>query len=218
LLSANLLTKMHVLILLMIALSTLKADFPVIIWGQDCPDVNGAPDFNLTDYLGQWYQLAALPFVFVNTATTCVWAKYAMLPNGNIAVNNTYVKDGKRSGITGEAAPIANTTSGELDVEFFRSPSPTRDANYIVLNTDYSDFSYVWSCTSFYFGHSPKLWLLNRRYNYTLPYVKEQAKNALEILKAFGYDTKSSDEVWRSLLATNQTNCDYDNGKRAFKA
>jgi len=197
-------------------LCTLRADFPVIIWGKGCPDVSGAPDFNLTSYLGQWFQLAALPFAFVNTKTTCVWAKYALLPNGNIAVNNTYLKNGKRSGVTGEAAPIANT-SGELDVEFFRSPSTTRKPNYIVLNTDYTEFSYVWSCESFYVGHSPKLWILNRGSNYTLEYVKEQAKNALDILQGFGYDSQSIDEVWRRLIATNQTNCDYDSPKGAFK-
>jgi len=200
---------MRVLIWIVVTLSTLKADFPVIILGHGCPDVSGTPNFNVTRYVGQWFQLTALPFLFVNTATTCVWAKYNLLPSGNIAVNNTYIKDGKRKGITGEAAPIANT-SGELDVEFFKSPSTMAEPNYYVLNTDYTEFSYVWSCTSFYVGHSPKLWILNRKYNYTEEYVSQQAKNALDILKGFGYDTDSTDEVWRRLVTTDQTNCDYE--------
>jgi len=200
---------MRVLALIIMTLSTLKADFPVLIWGHVCPDVKGVSNFDVQSYIGQWFQLTALPFAFVNTATTCVWAKYKLLPSGNIAVNNTYLKDGKRSGITGEAAPIENT-SGELDVEFFKSPSTTASPNYIVLNTDYTGFSYVWSCTSFYFGHSPMLWILNRNYNHTQEEVNQQAKNALDILKGFGYDTDSSTEVWRRLVPTDQTNCDYD--------
>jgi len=204
---------MWVLALIMVTISVLKADFPVLIWGHGCPSVSGVSNFNLESYLGQWFQLTALPFAFVNTATTCVWAKYKLLPNGNIAVNNTYLKDGKRSGITGEAAPIVNT-SGELDVEFFKSPSATASPNYIILNTDYTGFSYVWSCTSFYFGHSPKLWILNRNYNNTQVEVNQQAKNALDILKGFGYDTDSTDEVWRSLVPTDQTNCDYESRQK----
>jgi len=207
---------MRVILWLMITLSSLKADLPVVIWGKGCPTVSGTPNFNLTRYVGQWYQLTALPFLFVNTATTCVWAKYTPLPNGNIAVNNTYIKDGKRTGITGEAAPIAGR-SGELDVEFFRSPSSTRDTNYYVLNTDYTEFSYVWSCNSYYVAHSPKLWILNRKYNYTQAYVNQQAKNALEILKSYGYDTDSTNQIWRDLVTTDQTNCDYASHHNAFK-
>jgi len=199
---------MRVLVWIMITLSSLKADLPVVVWGRGCPTVRGTPNFNITRYVGQWYQLTALPFLFVNTATTCVWAKYNLLQNGNIAVNNTYIKDGKRTGITGEAAPIANR-SGELDVEFFRSPSSTRSTNYYVLNTNYDEFSYVWSCANYYVAHSPKLWILNRKYNYTQGYVNEQAQNALEILKSYGYDTKSTTQVYRDLVTTDQTNCDY---------
>jgi len=207
---------MRVLVWIMITLSIIKADFPVIIWGKGCPDVKGTPNFDINRYVGQWFQLTALPFAFVNTATTCVWAKYTLMQNGNIAVNNTYIKDGKRKGITGEAAPIANT-SGELDVEFFRTPSSTRASNYYVLNTNYDEFSYVWSCASFYLAHSPKLWILNRKYNYTQGYVNQQAKNALEILQGFGYDQDSITKIWRDLVPTVQTNCDYNSSQhRAF--
>lgn len=208
---------MHVFVWILVTLCSLKADLPVVIFGKGCPKVAGKENFDITRYVGQWYQLTALPFLFVNTATTCVWAKYAPLSNGNIAVNNTYIKDGKRTGITGEAAPIANR-SGELDVEFFRSPSSTRSSNYYVLNTDYNEFSYVWSCASYYVAHSPKLWILNRNYNYTEAYVNQQAKNALEVLKSFGYDTDSTNQIWRDLVRTDQTNCDYGSySTNAFK-
>jgi lipocalin len=202
---------MRVLVWMMITLTTLKAGLPVVIWGKKCPtEVKGRPNFDVKSYLGQWFQLTALPFLFVNSESTCVWAKYALEQNGKIAVNNTYIKDGKRSGVTGEAAAIANT-SGELNVEFFSNASSTGKANYIVLNTDYAEFSYVWSCTDLIFAHSPILWILNRKYNRTSTYINQQANNALEILRGFGYDTESVNEVYRRLIPTNQTNCDYNN-------
>jgi len=199
---------MNLLVWLMIALSSLKADFPVIIWGKGCPTVSGTANFDVSRYVGQWFQLTSLPFFFASSKDTCTWAKYALLSNGNIAVNNTEVKNGQRTGVAGEAAPIVNT-SGELDVEFFKTPSKTAKPNYIVLDTDYTEFTYVWSCGSLWLAHSPMLWILNRGYNHTTEYVHQQAKNALDILAGFGYDSESITHVWRNLVMTDQNNCGY---------
>jgi len=199
---------MNFLVWLMITLSSLKADFPVIIWGKDCPTVSGKENFDIESYVGQWFQITALPFFFASSSDTCTWAKYSLLPNGNIAVNNTEVKNGKRSGVTGEAAPIENR-SGELDVEFFKKPSTTAKSNYIVIDTDYDEYAYIWSCGSLWFAHSPMLWILNRGYNHTEEYVKHQAQNALDIMEGFGYDKSSIITVWRSLVITDQSNCGY---------
>lgn len=204
---------MNLLVWFMITLSSLKADFPVIIWGKGCPTVSGKENFDIQQYVGQWFQITALPFFFASSSDTCTWAKYTPLPNGNIAVNNTEIKNGKRSGVAGEAAPIENR-SGELDVEFFKKPSTTAESNYIILDTDYTEFAYIWSCGSLYFAHSPMLWILNRGYNHTEEYVKQQAKNALDIMESFGYDTDSVNTVWRRLVLTDQTNCDYTSARK----
>jgi len=200
---------MNLLVWLMITFSSLKADFPVVIWGKGCPNVSGTSNFDISRYVGQWFQLTSLPFFFASTKDTCTWAKYTLLQNGNIGVNNTEIKNGKRTGVVGEAAPIKNT-SGELDVEFFKTPSTTAEPNYIVLDTDYTEFAYIWSCGSLSFAHTPMLWILNRGYNHTVEYVQQQAKNALDILEGFGYDSESISKVWRSFVITNQTNCDYN--------
>jgi len=201
---------MNLLVWLMITLSSLNADTPVVIWGEGCPTVSGKANFEVARYVGQWYQIIALPFLFASSSDTCTWAKYTLLENGNIGVNNTQINsDGKRTGVTGEAAPIEGE-SGELDVEFFTKPSTTASPNYFVLDTDYTEFAYVWGCSSLYFAHSPMLWILNRAYNHTEEYVKQQAKNALDILTSFGYDSDSVSHIWNDLVITDQTNCDYD--------
>jgi len=191
---------------------SLKAGLPVFIWGENCPEVSGTTNFDVKLYTGQWFQLSALPFIFASDDSTCVWAKYKLLSNGNVAVNNSGINPspstGKRFVALGEAALTSNTT-GELDVEFFWKPKPTAHANYIVLNTDYSGFSYVWSCQSYFAAHVPMLWILNRDYNRTVEYVHQQEQAAVEILKSFGYGSKSIDLVVGSLQVTNQANCDY---------
>jgi len=198
---------------ILISLITIKADLPVVIWGENCPDVSGMPMFDVTHYTGQWFQLSSLPFIFVSSDSICVWAKYTLLTNGNVAVNNSGIKpsNGKRFEALGEAALIANTSGrGELDVEFyFKKPSPAAEPNYIVLNTDYTEFTYVWSCANYFNTHVPKLWILNRSFNHTLEYIHKQEANALEILKGFGYGQKSLDLVVGSLDITKHTNCDY---------
>jgi len=201
---------------IIINFSLLKAE-PVIIRGSSCPTVSGTLNFDLEAYLGQWFQLTALPFGASSAADTCVWAKYALLPNGNIFVNNSVIDNGVRSALTGEAAPIANA-SGELDVEFFRKPSPTAKPNYYVLNTDYNEFTNVWSCENLPAGHSPMLWILNREHSRPTDYIAEQTGLALDILRKFGYDVACTEIISKELVTTDQSNCDYNLGRKgSFK-
>merc|ERR1719317_291358 len=77
----------------------------------------------------------------MNFTDICVWAKYTMLPNGDIAVNNSAVdlSTGVRTFSTAVAAVVR---SGELDVQFYLPASSTAEPNYIVLDTDYTGFGY----------------------------------------------------------------------------
>jgi len=201
---------MRVLLGVIISFATMKADMPLFIWGEECPDVTGVSNFDVTSYTGRWFQLSALPFIFTNAEDTCVWANYNLLSNGNIAVNNSGIKQstGERSGATGEAAAVENT-SGELDVQFFKDPSSTADPNYIVLDTDYTEFTYVWSCNSNVFYHTPQLWILNREHDRNAEYTLLQQERALDILTDFGYDSGCVDKVRDNMGITDQGNCDY---------
>jgi len=201
---------MRVLLGVIITFAAMKADNPLFVWGEGCPDVNGVSGFDVTSYTGRWFQLSALPFIFTNADDTCVWANYTLLSNGNIAVNNSGIKQstGKRYGATGEAA-VVEDTSGELDVQFFKAPSSTADPNYIVLDTDYTEFTYVWSCNGYFFFHAPQLWILNREHDRSAKYTLWQQKKALDILTDMGYDSGSVDKVRDNMRITDQGNCDY---------
>jgi len=200
---------MSVLLSIFVTLTATKADFPLFIWGEGCPDVTGTANFDASKYLGVWYQLSALPFAFTSSTDRCVLANYTALADGNIGVNNSGISQssGARYGAVGEASLIDGNTNGELDVQFFLKPSTTGSPNYFILDTNYGEYTLVWSCRSLYFAHVPQLWILNRQFNRTLNYIQQQQRNALDILKGFGY--KSGDQVWRNMHATKQTDCDY---------
>jgi len=202
---------MNSVIYIITTLIAVKADLPVVIWGEACPKVEGMPNFDATRYTGQWFQLSSLPFVFASSDSTCVWANYTLLSNGNVGVNNSGIdpSTGNRFEALGEAA-LTSDTAGELDVEFYKKPSATANPNYFVLETDYNEFSYVWSCQSFFFAHVPMLWILNRGYDHTVEYIHQQEQNAVKILEGFGYGSKSIDLVVGSLDITDQSNCDYN--------
>jgi len=209
---------MSVLLWFFVVLTSIKADFPLFIWGESCPKVTGAPNFVASKYLGVWYQLSALPFAFTKTSDRCTLANYTALPNGNIGVNNTGISEstGERYGAVGEASLIDGDTNAELDVQFFFEPNSKGTPNYFILDTNYDEYTYVWSCRSIYFAHVPQLWILNRQFNRPLEYIQQQTQNALEILKGFGY--QSGDKVLKSMNVTRQTDCDYSlsQGKTKF--
>merc|ERR1719419_1470373 len=83
-------------------------DAPILPFG--CPNIPGTPNFDADRYLGQWYQLSAVPTIFQDSSDGCVWANYTSLADGLIGVHNSGVDaNGIRSGIKGAAALIANT-------------------------------------------------------------------------------------------------------------
>jgi len=201
---------MHIIFWTIVALISTKADLPTVIWGSSCPDVSGMPNFDATNYTGRWFQLSSLPYIFISSVDSCVWANYTLLSNGNIGVENSAINwwTGIRFAVIGEAAPITNTP-GVFNVEFSMQPSSTGESNYIVLDTDYDEFAYVWSCDDFFFFHIPKLWILNREHDRTLKYIVQQEDTALELLKDFGYSSENVVEVEESFDIIDQSDCDY---------
>jgi len=197
------------LFIVLSTLTSIKADLPLFIVGGRCPPVSGVTNFDANQYIGEWFQLSSLPFIFVNSADRCILANYTSLPNGNIGVDNSGISHwtGIRSGAKGEAALIDGNTKGELNVQFYVSPSTTAEPNYFILGTDYVEYTYVWSCRNMYFGYIPQLWILNRQPKRSATYIMQQEQAAIDILKSFGY--KDGVKVESNMITTSQENCDY---------
>jgi apolipoprotein D and lipocalin family protein len=114
-----------------------RADTGIVdaTWDGRCTYPKPDANFNLTDYLGTWYQVAATR-AFFNIGCTCVTAVYTPNDDGTVKVVNTCRRFGQTSKITGSAAPVdkAYGAAGVFDVQLNGAP-PIKlcpGPNYIV--------------------------------------------------------------------------------------
>ena len=135
-------------------------------WGG-CPSVPATPqsgyfmysqnEFDVTGYLGTWTNTLRnkdFKYSFGN----CTQAYYSIRPDGNLAVLNSEIVDGKNSSALGEAR-IDSEVAGKLFVRFSKF-APW--GNYLVAYTDYVNTSLVLSCFSAGIAHWKWAWILVR--------------------------------------------------------
>uniref|UniRef100_A0A182NRI3 Apolipoprotein D n=1 Tax=Anopheles dirus TaxID=7168 RepID=A0A182NRI3_9DIPT len=128
-------------------------------------DVEAVQDFQVEQYLGLWYDLEHYEASFEQN-TDCVTAEYSRNEDGSIRVFNSAVRltDGLLYAVDGLALvsyPEAEVLEAKLNVSFYGAPND--ESNYWVLDTDYENYSIVWSCEPL--GEERSLeyfWLLSR--------------------------------------------------------
>ncbi|XP_047476192.1 apolipoprotein D-like [Penaeus chinensis] len=171
------------------------------IFFGSCPKQDVVQNFDLNSYLGKWYEIEKY-FAIFELGGKCITADYSLLPNGNVKVVNTQTNalTGKVNSIEGEAV-LADPASGEakLVVSFspFGGATAGGNSNYWVLDTDYTSYAIVWSCSfDIKLANAQILWILMRDQNpdpQRLNYVKTLIRNR-------GLDLTR-------LQQTDQTNC-----------
>jgi len=85
------------------------------------PPPTVAPKVEISRYLGQWYDIAHLPFRFQKNCWAST-ASYSMRPDGDIAVVNSCREggfDGPKDSVTGKARVVDPVTNAKLEVQFF---------------------------------------------------------------------------------------------------
>ncbi|CAM2119207.1 unnamed protein product [Caretta caretta] len=160
-------------------------------WGP-CPDPPVQENFDVTKYVGKWYEIEKLPASFEKGI--CIQANYSLKENGKIkVVNQELLSDGRINQIEGEAVQADNELA-KLGVSFywFMPSSP-----YWVLSTDYENYSMVYSCTTFiWLFHVEYAWILSRTPQLQ-PETVERLKN---LLRSYKIDTEK-------MRPTDQINC-----------
>ncbi|KAL4234725.1 hypothetical protein ACF0H5_006367 [Mactra antiquata] len=148
-----------------------------------CPNVKLQSTFDLNAYLGDWYEIYKFYAAFEN-GQSCAKAHYELKPDGHIKIVNSGNKDGKPIQAVGDAyIPDPTNEPAKLKLRF-SSLAPY--GNYWVIDTDYTNYTFIYSCSGVLgITHYEFAWILARQ-----PYVTEEVKTKLfNEAKAFGIDT-----------------------------
>ncbi|KAK2859716.1 hypothetical protein Q5P01_004336 [Channa striata] len=180
-------------VLFVFLLTAAAADGQTFHLGK-CPQPSTEKDFNVTKYMGTWYEIEKLPAVFERG--TCNQATYTLLGDGTVRVLNAeLLPNGQRSSIEGVAKVKDPSNPAILGVSFFEG---LPDAPYWVLSTDYHSYSLVYSCSEylslFYVDFA---WVLAR----TRGLTEDIISRVHEQLAAVGVDLNR-------LTVSNQTGCE----------
>ena len=156
-------------------------------WSSPQKEIPTVPDVNITQYLGIWYEIVRLPFIWEYNCY-CVEAYYTLKNDGNILVNNTCRKGSVTGNLVssiGTAWKNENSTS-KYNIQFFW---PFTGPYWILKLADNYSYSLIGSDLS-------GLWILSRT-----PTLDESTVNDLiSYASSLGYPV-------HNIIRTNQTDC-----------
>jgi lipocalin len=138
-------------------------------------EIRPVSPFELSRYLGKWYEIARLPAWFEKDMTH-VTATYTLKTNGMVKVENAGKKNGKPKVAIGKAKFGSEKTVGYLKVAFFLFFY----ADYKIIDIDTAEYKYVMVASSFNY-----LWILCRE-----PKMDKEILSALvEKAQKLGFNT-----------------------------
>jgi len=144
------------------------------------PGIAPVENFDVTRYLGTWYEIARLDHSF-ERGLEGVTAEYTLRDDGGIrVVNSGYaIKSGEKKVAEGKAYFVSEKTKGHLKVSFF---GPFY-GSYVVFELDHDGYQYAF-VTSY---DKSFLWLLSRK-----PVIDQALLDRfIAITSRHGFDTKA---------------------------
>merc|ERR1712198_761285 len=172
-----------ILVSLLICLLASQAQAQITEPFKSCPQVETKANFDLSKYMGRWYEIEKYPNWFEKGS--CNGAEYKLKPEGGVAVINSEVLDnGKLNFAIGQARqdPSSNIAS-HLQVRFSKW-QPW--GQYLVLDTDYDSFTVVYSCTNLLVTRLEFLWIMSRERTLST----ENMEKIYTMLKGYGIKPK----------------------------
>ncbi|XP_014241453.1 apolipoprotein D-like isoform X2 [Cimex lectularius] len=187
---------MQLLIILSSILVLTHAQVPFL---GPCPEMKTMENFDVSQYMGKWYE-AERYFDISEFGGRCVNSNYTDGANVSIKLihQQTSSLTGTVSKVQGEVIKAEKTYfPAKMVIKFPYLPG---DAPYWVLDTDYVNYSVVWSCSDFGILSTRNAWILTRERNPSI----ETMENA--------YRTIDKNFISRAFfIRTDQTNCQEDN-------
>ncbi|KAK9505729.1 hypothetical protein O3M35_009718 [Rhynocoris fuscipes] len=172
----------------------IKAQVPYI---GSCPELKTVDNFNQSRYMGKWYE-AERYFSVLEFGGKCVNSNYSEGADEsiNIISKQTSTLTGIHSTIEGEVVKANHGFQSKMNLRY---PYLPMDAPYWILDTDYDNYSVVWSCSNFGIFSTRNAWILTRSRFPSLE-IMEKAYNIIDknlISRAY-------------FIRTDQRNCPDD--------
>ncbi|KAK6185573.1 hypothetical protein SNE40_007777 [Patella caerulea] len=152
-------------------------------------------NFNLSRYLGQWYGQVEYSAIF-NVGVSCSRARYSLKPNGHLRIFNQgyYRLIDQPVSVEGEGYVISESNPATLSVTFFNFLPA---APYLIVETDYDNYSVVYSCKTIGFLKSETAWVLTRS---TTGLSEDTLHGVLRRLESYGIESNHFSRI-------TQTDC-----------
>ncbi|RUS81282.1 hypothetical protein EGW08_010956 [Elysia chlorotica] len=149
-----------------------SVDSIVVVENGRCPAVTGMPGFDVERYKGTWHEFKRFP-AFFEIGLECTSATYTSGPGGLVNVNNRGLLrislfgkkvDVSKSSITGIASVPNAQRPAELIALFGADLGGETGCtpNYIIQDTDYTNYSVVFSCVEALGYNIQFAWILTR--------------------------------------------------------
>ncbi|XP_037613077.1 gamma-glutamyl hydrolase-like isoform X2 [Sebastes umbrosus] len=185
-------------VLLALLLTAAAADGQSFHLGQ-CPEPSVQKDFNITKYMGTWYEIEKLPALF--GSGKCIQATYSLRTDGTVKVRNAEVlSNGTINSIQGVARVENSSQPAILDVLFVED---IPGGPYWVLNTDYQSYSLVYSCSDYGTFYVDFTWILARTRVLTE-----------DVIGRLHNELTSAGVNISGITVSDQTGCDQTRAKR----
>lgn len=155
---------------------------------ESCPRVTVQADFNITRYLGTWYELVRNEDMRYEKGE-CDRANYSLNSDGTIKVVNSEFRDGEWTSVEGYAYCHSwNPAKCHVSFSMFAP-----DGDYKIISTDYENYALVFSCFDLAFAHWKWAWVLARNISLDVsPFISQ--------IESFGIPASG-------LHYTQQNNC-----------
>lgn len=133
-----------------------------------CPDVKAKEDFDINQFVGEWNEIERSFYVF-ESSLSCTKLNFTLYENdtmrnevtykvpwrGTPSVSSYTVKD-----VSGSPGTLNMVLDGTLPAVIARMAPGS--GKYIVLDTDYTDYALIYSCTDLRLVHADFIWVLGR--------------------------------------------------------